>query len=69
MMGVSSFDDLIKEGKATFMGDRKAFDQLLGLLVPFSPTFEVLPGTAPLPTAKTTPSDYKPGMAPPELAE
>jgi len=69
MMGVSSFDDLIKEGKATFVGDRKAFDQLLGLLVPFSPTFEILPGTAPLPSAKTGQSDYKPGMAPPELAE
>jgi alkyl sulfatase BDS1-like metallo-beta-lactamase superfamily hydrolase len=69
MMGVNTFDDLIKEGKATFVGSRKAFDQLLGLLVPFSPTFEVLPGTAPLPTAKADPSDYQPGMAPPELAE
>ena len=51
------------------MGDRKPFDALLGLLVPFSPTFEVLPGTAPLPVEKTTQSTYKPGMAPPELAE
>ncbi len=69
MMGVNTFDDLIKQGKATFVGDRKPFDALLGLLVPFSPTFEVLPGTAPLPVEKTTQSTYKPGMAPPELAE
>ena len=26
MMGVNTFDDLIKEGKATFVGDRKPFD-------------------------------------------
>jgi alkyl sulfatase BDS1-like metallo-beta-lactamase superfamily hydrolase len=69
MMGVNTFDDLIKEGKATFVGNRKPFDQLLGLLVPFSPTFEVLPGTAPLPAGKTSKSAYVPGMAPPELAE
>jgi alkyl sulfatase BDS1-like metallo-beta-lactamase superfamily hydrolase len=47
MMGVSSFDDLIKAGKATFDGDRKPFDQLRGLMVAFTPTFEILPGTAP----------------------
>jgi alkyl sulfatase BDS1-like metallo-beta-lactamase superfamily hydrolase len=28
MMGVNSFDDLIKAGKAKFDGDRKPFDQL-----------------------------------------
>ena len=55
MMGVSSFDDLIKAGKATFDGDRKPFDQLRGLLVPFTPDFEILPGTAPLPVDKTDP--------------
>ena len=27
MMGASSFDDLIKAGKAKFAGDRKPFDQ------------------------------------------
>jgi len=51
MMGVSSFDDLIKAGKAKFDGDRKPFDQLRGLLVSFSPNFEILPGTAPQATA------------------
>jgi alkyl sulfatase BDS1-like metallo-beta-lactamase superfamily hydrolase len=47
MMGASSFDDLIKAGKAKFDGDRKPFDQLRGMLVPFTPNFEILPGTAP----------------------
>ena len=45
MMGVSSFDDLIKAGKAKFEGDRKPFDQLRGILVAFTPDFEILPGT------------------------
>jgi alkyl sulfatase BDS1-like metallo-beta-lactamase superfamily hydrolase len=47
MMGQVSFDDLIKEGKATFDGDRTGFDQLRSILVPFTPDFEILPGTAP----------------------
>ncbi len=46
MMGVNSFDDLIKAGKATFAGDRKPFDQLRSLLVVFAPNFEIMPGTA-----------------------
>ena len=46
MMGASSFDDLIKAGKAKFDGDRKPFDQLRGILVAFAPNFEILPGTA-----------------------
>jgi alkyl sulfatase BDS1-like metallo-beta-lactamase superfamily hydrolase len=52
MMGTSTFDDLIKAGKAKFDGDRKPFDQLRGLMVAFTPNFEILPGTAPkTPTA------------------
>ena len=47
MMGQASFDDLLKAGKAKFEGDRKGFDQLRGILVPFTPDFEILPGTAP----------------------
>ena len=47
MMGQVSFDDLIKEGKATFDGDRTGFDQLRSILVLFTPDFEILPGTAP----------------------
>jgi alkyl sulfatase BDS1-like metallo-beta-lactamase superfamily hydrolase len=47
MMGVASFDDLIKDDKAKFEGDRTGFDQLRAILVPFTPDFEILPGTAP----------------------
>jgi alkyl sulfatase BDS1-like metallo-beta-lactamase superfamily hydrolase len=47
MMGQASFDDLIEAGKATFDGDRTGFDQLRAILVPFTPDFEILPGTAP----------------------
>jgi len=52
MMGASSFDDLIKAGKAQFDGDRKPFDQLRSLMVSFTPNFEILPGTAPKASAK-----------------
>jgi alkyl sulfatase BDS1-like metallo-beta-lactamase superfamily hydrolase len=47
MMGQASFDDLIKAGKAKFDGNRAGFDQLRSILVPFTPDFEILPGTAP----------------------
>jgi len=65
MMGVSTFDDLIKAGKATFEGDRKPFDQLRGLMVSFTPNFEILPGTAAVKTA--TPPDTNP-LKVPDLA-
>jgi alkyl sulfatase BDS1-like metallo-beta-lactamase superfamily hydrolase len=45
MMGQASFDDLIAVGKAKFVGNRTGFDQLRSILVPFTPDFEVLPGT------------------------
>ena len=45
-MGVATFDDLLAAGTAKFAGDRAAFDQLRGLMVPFTPDFEILPGTA-----------------------
>jgi alkyl sulfatase BDS1-like metallo-beta-lactamase superfamily hydrolase len=60
MMGVASFDDLIKAGKAKFEGDRSGFDQLRSIIVPFTPDFEVLPGTAP----KTPSEKPKPFEAP-----
>jgi alkyl sulfatase BDS1-like metallo-beta-lactamase superfamily hydrolase len=46
MMGQATFDDLIKDGKAKFCGNRTGFDQLRSILVPFTPDFEILPGTA-----------------------
>jgi len=61
MMGVASFDDLIKAGKAKFDGNRAGFDQLRSILVPFTPDFEILPGTAPKTPAK--------GLAPFALSE
>jgi alkyl sulfatase BDS1-like metallo-beta-lactamase superfamily hydrolase len=47
MMGVASFDDLIAAGQAKFDGNRTGFDQLRAILVPFTPDFEIMPGTAP----------------------
>ena len=61
MMGASSFDDLIKAGKATFAGDRQPFDQLKSILVVFAPNFEILPGTA---ASKTAAPAGKPNEEP-----
>jgi alkyl sulfatase BDS1-like metallo-beta-lactamase superfamily hydrolase len=57
MGGTATFDDLIKAGKATFVGDRKPFDQLRGLLVKFTPDFELLPGTKPTKAVSPVPKD------------
>jgi len=45
MMGAVSFDDQIKAGKATLVGDRKPYEQLKTMLVQFDLGFEILPGT------------------------
>jgi alkyl sulfatase BDS1-like metallo-beta-lactamase superfamily hydrolase len=66
MMGVSSFDDLIKAGKAKFEGDRKPIDQLRELMVSFTPNFEILPGTAPQTPIKALQPFELPDMMPPE---
>jgi len=68
MMGASSFDDLIKAGKAKFDGDRKGFDQLRGILVSFAPNFEILPGTAPKAPSKDLKPFEMPDLAPPDAA-
>lgn len=52
MMGKATFDDLLAAGKAKFDGDRKSFDQLRGMLVQFTPDFELMPGTKPAKLAK-----------------
>ncbi len=52
MMGVASFDDLIAAGQAKFDGNRTGFDQMRSILVPFTPDFEIMPGTAPKTPAK-----------------
>ena len=66
MMGINSFDDLIKAGNAKFDGDRKPFDQLRGLMVSFTPSFEILPGTAPKTPTKGPKPFELPDMMPPE---
>ena len=68
MMGASTFDDLIKAGKAKFDGDRKGFDQLRGILVAFAPNFEILPGTAPKTPSKGLKPFEMPDLAPPDAA-
>lgn len=52
MGGKATFDDLIRQGKAKFEGDRKGFDTIRAAMTTFTPTFEIMPGTAPeAPTA------------------
>jgi alkyl sulfatase BDS1-like metallo-beta-lactamase superfamily hydrolase len=47
MAGATTFDDLLKDGKATFEGDRSGFDTIRSAMTTFTPTFEMMPGTAP----------------------
>ena len=68
MMGASSFDDLIKAGKAKFEGDRKPFEQLRGLMVAFHPNFEILPGTAPKAPSPSPKPFEVPDLLPPDSA-
>lgn len=46
MMGASTFESLISEGRATTSGDVSILDTLAGLMVEFDPLFEVMPGTS-----------------------
>lgn len=41
----TSFDQLVKDGKASFEGNHKPFELLMAALTPFTPDFELLPGT------------------------
>lgn len=45
MMGVITFEELIKTNKAKFEGDRTPYEQLKSIMVVFTPDFEILPGT------------------------
>ena len=69
MMGVASFDDLAKDGKATIVGDSKILGQLFALMVPFTPNFEILPGTAPQATGNDAKASGSPALAPAESGE
>jgi len=78
MMGLATFDDLVKAHKATFTGDRKPFEQLRSIITPFSPRFEIMPGTAAKAPAEAKEKEVKeakdenpfklPDMAPPHSA-
>lgn len=57
MMGAQSFEALEAQGKARFVGDRRPFEQLRGLMTPFTPDFEVFPGTR---NARSAPAATKP---------
>jgi len=57
MMGLKSFEDLRKEGRAKFSGSSKPIDQLRGLMVQFTPDFAVFPGTR---NARPAPATTKP---------
>jgi alkyl sulfatase BDS1-like metallo-beta-lactamase superfamily hydrolase len=60
MVGQASFDDLLATGKARFEGDRSGFDRLRSILVPFTPDFEILPGTAAkVPTSAPKPFEVR----------
>jgi len=51
LMGKTSFDDKIKEGKAKLKGNRKPYDELGNMLTTFTMEFELIPGTLPDATA------------------
>ena len=61
MAGQATFDDQIAAGKAKLAGDRKPYDQLKGILVRFTPDFEIMPGTKPMKPATS------PAMSPFEI--
>ena len=58
MMGTTSFDDKIKEGKAKLKGDRKPYEELEKMLTTFTMEFELIPGT--IPDAAATSSNKSP---------
>jgi alkyl sulfatase BDS1-like metallo-beta-lactamase superfamily hydrolase len=75
LMGAASFDDLVKSGKATLAGDRKPFDLLLGIMVAFTPDFEIMPAATARPPRATSEDRSGnanplklPDMAPPNAA-
>lgn len=57
MAAQTTFDDLVAAGKAKLEGDRTGFDQLRGILVQFTPDFEMMPGTRPAAPAASSEGD------------
>ena len=46
LMGQATFREQFLGGRATIVGDRQPFVDLMGMLTDFSPAWEILPGTA-----------------------
>ena len=59
MMGVATFDDLIKSGQAKLVGDARVFDQLRSVLGQFTPNFEMVPLTKNGSAASTSLKDFE----------
>jgi alkyl sulfatase BDS1-like metallo-beta-lactamase superfamily hydrolase len=59
MMGAVTLDEQIAAGKATLEGDRKPYEQLKGMLVHFTPDFEMMPGTKPSKPGKSDHSTFE----------
>jgi alkyl sulfatase BDS1-like metallo-beta-lactamase superfamily hydrolase len=69
MMGTASFDDLVRDGRATVAGDGRLLGQLRALMVAFTPNFEILPGTAPQASGKDAKPLQSHALAPGESGE
>ncbi|GBE08756.1 metallo-beta-lactamase superfamily protein [bacterium BMS3Abin11] len=69
MMGLKTFDEQLKAGKAQFKGDRKIFDQIRLAMTDFNPFFELMPGTAEkkATTRKTKPLQVETGTVSPNI--
>ncbi len=61
MMGMASFEDLERQGKVRFTGDKRPLAQLASTLTQFTPDFEVFPGTR---NARSVPVMTKPFQMP-----
>lgn len=66
MMGQASFPDLVQAGKAKLEGNADLLARLGGLMVAFTPDFEILPGTA---SARQEPAASKTPFRIPELID
>jgi alkyl sulfatase BDS1-like metallo-beta-lactamase superfamily hydrolase len=45
MMGMTTLDQQVEAGRARLEGNREPLDELRGMLVTFTPDFEIMPGT------------------------
>jgi alkyl sulfatase BDS1-like metallo-beta-lactamase superfamily hydrolase len=59
LTGQATFDQQIERGRAILVGDREPYEQLKGMLVQFSPVWEILPGTIPEKLGGTAPDPFQ----------